>query len=55
MNEIIEVRIKKVLNAPTRVTLVYSGVANTSVHWTTSNWRDFLANRGLLSAPRIWE
>jgi len=51
----IEVRIKRMTNAPFRITLVYEGVGNTSVHWVTLNWRTWLENKGIVSVPRIWE
>ena len=55
MAKLLEVRIKRGANGPFRITLVYEGIGTTSVHWVTTNWRDWLKTRGMLTVPRIWE
>ena len=37
------------------ITAVYAGVDNVVKHQTTLNWRDYLARKGWLQVPRVWE
>lgn len=53
--KVIEIRLKKTPNFPTRITVVYEGLGNTRIHWVRGNWRVWLENRGLVGKPRIWE
>jgi hypothetical protein len=53
----IEVRVCKfgVFAPGARITAVWPGVGNVTVHQTRANWREFLTKRGWVGVPRVWD